>query len=262
MYTTFLCLSKAIKPIFIVLLLCTLSLYAQFKTPKAEDVQVYVNDSTNILKNHDQTILYLPNDRIRLSYINETKKVVKKAFPDSFFVESTNDLINYECSKHYIVNSDAERLAELSDSSLIYTGPRYSVLKNDTAEYDSISQYLQRVAEMFNVDLILYPYVCVLKNIVFQQKAWRRESHNTARPIQYRAQTAIHLQIWDKKGTLLYEKIGNGQTKRPILYSVFRKRRMKDDESIEEFSQKFFAPPLIRSLSEAIYMALDFKGKE
>ncbi len=256
------CFPGRVFPLIIMGALCTTPLRAQFKVPKEEPVAVYVNDSSGLLQNHDLTIMYLPLARLRITNINETRKVVKREFPDSFFIESTHELIMYECSKHFPVNRDIERFTVLEDSSFIYTGPRYSVLKNDTACYDSISQYLQKVASACNVDLLLYPYRCDLKNIVFKQEAWRRETNNTARPIQYRARTAIHVQIWDRTGKLLYEKIGRNQTKRPILYSIFKKRRMKDDESIEEFSQKYFAPPLLRSLSESIAMALDFDDKK
>ncbi len=243
-------------------ILCSLPLHAQFTGQKPEKVEMYINDPDNKLHNHDLTILYIPLHKIRIANINETKNVVKKEFPDSFFIESTEDLINYECSKRYAVSTYFEKPAELKDPSHLFNDLKYSMLKNDTAQYDSVSQFMIRTAEKFSVDLILFPYSCLLKNIVFQQKGWRRESPNTARPLKYKAQTAIHLQIWDKDGTLLYEKVGKNQTKRPILYSIFRKRKVKKDQDISSFSQKYFAPPLIRSLSESIFMALDIKEKE
>ncbi len=242
-------------------ILCSLPVHAQFKAQKSEKVGVYINDPDNKLYDHDLTILYIPLHKIRIVYINDTKNVVKKEFPDSFFIESAEDLIIYECSKRYAVSTYFEKPAELKDPPHLINELKYSMLKNDTAHYDSVSQCIIRTAEKFSVDLILFPYSCQLKNIVFQQKGWRNESPNTARPLKYKAQTAIHLQIWDKEGNLLYEKIGTNQTKRPILYSIFRKRKVKEDQDISSFSQKHFAPPLIRSLSESIYMALDFKEK-
>jgi hypothetical protein len=254
-------LSCPVKTIIMALVVCSIPLRAQFKTQKAVEAEVHLSDGGNVLKNNEQTVLCLPIYDIRIATVNDTKKAVKKEFPDSFFIESTNELIRYECSKRYQVSAEIEGFSGFTDSSFMYAGPRYSVLKNDTARYDSMSQYIRRTAKEFNADLVLVPYSCILKNIVFQEKAWRQESSNTARPIRYKAQTAIHLQIWDKTGALLYEKVGKNQTKRPILYSIFRKRRMKDDESIEEFSRKYFAPPLVRSLSESISRALDFKEK-
>jgi hypothetical protein len=63
------------------------------------------------------------------------------------------------------------------------------------------------------------------------------------------------VQIWNKNGMLVFEKIGIGSTGRPILYDTVKKRRNEKGDVVSR-AKKLFSPPLLRSLSEAAHNAL------
>ncbi len=247
--------------ILLSLIVLIIPLNAQFKTAKTEPDAVYYPDTTQTLLNSDLIILYVPMNRVRVAYINKTKIMPKKEFTDSFFVESANDLINYECTQYFDLCPFTEGLSDLKDSIAPRNRLRYSVLKNDTGKLDSVSTFIKTIARRFNVDLILFPYACKLNHIVFQQKGWR-QTIATSRPIKYKAKTEVHLQIWNKNGILLFEKIGTDQTRKPYLYSFFKKRHPEKEQDIATFANRFFAPPMIKSLSTSITRALSFKNAE
>lgn len=232
--------------------------YCQFKAPAAPVKELYVRNDSNYTF-AERSALFLPVCPVEIIYINDTKTIEKKEFPDSFFIEAAHELINYECIKRFNICITPQMPGEGQDT--LFTGQplRYSILKHDTTELNAVSQRIQQLANKAHADFVLVPYSCILKNVVFQQKAWRQETSNTARPIRYIAKTEILLQLWDGNGTLLYEKVGRAQTKRPILYKVFKKKRLKEDEEMVDFTKHAFSPPLVKSLSEAIVDALEMQ---
>jgi hypothetical protein len=68
--------------------------------------------------------------------------------------------------------------------------------------------------------------------------------------VTFNAYGTAHIQIWSKDGSLLFEKAGKSDAGRPIMYSLFKKR--KTDEDLAKYAKHIYAPPLVRVL----YMAL------
>lgn len=110
------------------------------------------------------------------------------------------------------------------------------------------------MAERHGVDLVLVPYSCHIRHFTFQPRAWRSQAPNYRKPISYSAKTELHVQIWDAQGKLLFERIGRGETVRPFMYTVFKREGPGDD--VVRFARRFYAPPLVRSLAEAVVDAL------
>lgn len=218
---------------------------------------VFINDENNTLHNTSKTIAVIPITDIKVNYHNNSNVDYEKQFTDSFFIESANDLITYECSKYFsLADYGDTALKDLFDSSGIFRGYTYSRLKNDSVELESFRECLKEAAQAFQTDLILFPYSCSINHNISQQKGWRGLS-STAGPVKYSARTNVHVQIWTREGELLYEKIGWASTGRPMLYSIFRKRKM--NRGIVSYAKHLYTSPLVRSLYKAIERAMDLQ---
>ena len=251
-------LNKNLLPILSKLSIILLALYAlsnweTYSSPN--DTTFYKDDPDNQLSNLRQTILTIPIYIIHEKFNNNTQKSPATPPSDSFFIEAANGLINFECSKYFKICSYIEGFKEINDSiSLFYSSPYSKLTENDT-NFKAVSALMKRTAEKLSVDLILLPLSCDIEHITFQEKGWR-DAPSYQRPIKYISKTRVHIQLWDKSGNLLYERIGRNKTNRPILYSLFKKEDPKDGEEIGAYAKRFFAPPAIRSLSKSIVDAM------
>jgi hypothetical protein len=236
---------------FIKIIIFTAALYSNLWSSETDSV--FLNDTDNMLSNSSLTIFVIPVKNLKVRYLNNTSVEYERQFSDSFFIESANSLITFECSKPFSLCNSEEKFEEFIDSSEVFSGLKYSTLKLDTTEFESFTDCIKEVAGRYNADLVLFPYFCSIKHIISQQKGWRGQS-STAGPVKYRAQTNIHLQIWDKDGNLLYERVGKADTGRPVLYSIFKKRRM--NRGIVAFAKHLYTSPLVKSLYKAIVEAM------
>ena len=246
--------NKNIVPIILILsALCTLS--NGETNPPQKDTTFYKNDPGNLLSNLRQTILIIPIHVVHEKFINNTQKSPPTPPSDSFFIEAANGLINFECSKYFKICSYVEGFKEISDSLSHFYNSRFSKLTEKDTNSAEISALMKKTAEKFNVDLILLPFSCDIEHITYQQKGWR-DAPSYQRPIKYISKTRVHIQMWDRNGNLLYERIGKDKTNRPVLYSLFKKEEPKENEEIGAYARRFFAPPAIRSLSNSIVDAM------
>jgi hypothetical protein len=131
------------------------------------------------------------------------------------------------------------------------------MLDKDTANLHFISLRVQELAKKHNTDFVVVPYSCEIKHVTIRPAGWRRDRFGSAyeRPVSYTAKTSFHVQVWDKTGRLIYERIGKSDTGRPILYS-FLKREKKPDKDIVKYAKRFYAPPLVKSLYNSIKLAM------
>jgi hypothetical protein len=217
----------------------------------------YTNDANDILLNRANTVVYLPIDSIHVSYVDNTKSRPDILFNDSFFIEAANGLLAYEISKSYTL---CHSLPDSLDSLRFFTRGGSSRLMGDTASLQDISHRIKALAAKHNTDLIVVPYSFAIKHLAIQPTGWRQDRFGPAydRPISYLAKTSVHLQIWDKSGRLLYERIGKSDTGRPILYSILKNEKNPDGD-IVKYAKRFYAPPLVKSLYNAIKSAMMVK---
>ena len=226
-----------------------------------KDVALYKNDPDNLLTDSTQIILTIPIFGINEKFINNAITKSDTLSNDSFFIEAANGLINFECSKYFTLCSYFEGFKEISDSLSLFYNSRYSKLIKNKTDSISASALMKKTAEKFKTDFILIPYSCTIEHITIQPQGWR-DAPSYQRPIKYYSRTSIHIQIWDKNGNLVYEKIGKNRTKRPVLYSLLKKKKdLKEGESIDTYAKRVFAPPTVRSLSKAIVNATEIYKK-
>ncbi|MBD3344567.1 MAG: hypothetical protein GF401_05850 [Chitinivibrionales bacterium] len=217
---------------------------------------VYVHNNHDILSDSTATVLYIPLQQIITEYFDNTRIHPDTQFADSFFLEALNGLVPFELGKHFQIHQSDS----LGDSIGKLFEKRASFLKNDTTHFDSISFYIYQLTKKYKVDLVAFPYSCCIQHRVAQPRGWRNDKYGEghySRPVSYAAQTKFHLQIWDNRGNLLFERIGANTTKRPILYSIFK--REQGDKDINEFARRFYAPPLVRSLYKSASSSMIFR---
>jgi len=212
----------------------------------------YVRDPANELGNANLSALCLPFKNIRIEYLDNTKLKPDALYSDSFLVEAANGLLMYEVMQRFRMSpqqpqdgDSAERL-ELSG---------YSPLRGDTTVRATTSKRIAALADKYSVDLVVIPYSCVVKQRTVQKKGWRGNTGpGYDRPVAFSATASVTVQIWSRTGQLLYERVGGGDTGKPILYSVLKKEKSQGD--IVKFAKKMYAPPLIKSLFASIKQAM------
>jgi hypothetical protein len=226
-----------------------------------------VNDANDQLQNRSKNALCLSIDTLHVTYVDNTKAIADTLFNDSFFIEAANGLLMYEVSKNFGIRQwapqDTQKDASFgasfgADSLAVFRHGGFSRLTHDTASLHLIAGRICELAKKYNADLVVIPYACMIKHITVRPTGWRNDKYagpGYDRPISYTAKTDFHVQIWDKNGTLLYERIGKSDTGRPILYS-FLKKEKHPDKDIVKYAKRFYAPPLVKSLYNSIRIAM------
>lgn len=227
-----------------------------------EQKLVYKNDPENYLKNKKLTMAVLPFLDVKDRYFFNGEPVEDSSVVDSFFIESANKLLQFETSKLFTSCSSDYQLQNDAALLILHTKQPFSYLynkkENIASDSHAVSTSIQRAAACTHADLVLVPISCDVWYSAIQNKGWRDAPHYQ-QPIKYVARTTVHVQIWHKDGTLIYEKIARHQIRQPIFYSILKREAPKRNESIVTFAKKRFAPPLIRSISISITKALHFR---
>jgi len=218
-----------------------------------------INDPGNTLRSFSKTALCLPVDTLHVHYADNTKALPDTLFNDSFFMEAANGLLAFEVSKNFAIRQWAPTDA---DSLGLFRHGGFSVLTKDTGSIQAMSHYVAVLAKKYNADLVVVPYACTIRHFTVRPAGWRSDKYGTSpgyeRPISYTAKTEFHVQIWDKAGMLLYERIGTSNTGRPVFYS-FLKREKHPDKDIVKYAKRFYAPPLVKSLYNSIKAAMQVR---
>jgi hypothetical protein len=218
------------------------------------------NDPGNQLLNRSKIALCLSVDTIHVTYVDNTKAIADTLFNDSFFIEAANSLLLYEAAKNFPLRQlDAASLG--ADSLAAFRHGGYSRLTHDTASLPLIATLVRDLSKKHNADLVIVPYAYVVRNVVIRPAGWRNDKFagpGYDRPVSYTAKTEFHVQIWDRTGALLYERIGKSDTGRPILYSLLKKEK-HPDKDIVKYAKRFYAPPLVKSLYNSIKAAMQVR---
>jgi len=219
--------------------------------------KMYLRDPDFELADSSKVILYVPLDSITVNYVDKTKLHPDTLFTDSFFLDAANSLFAYEALKRFTLHSNPEGMDINRDFLNRLKQVRYSKIAKNTKMLDSVSALIKATAQKFNVDLILLPYASSLRHITYQSSGWRSGGPAYERPTTYRASAATHIQIWNRKGVLLYECKGTNDAGRPIMYTLFGKKDPKND--MVKYAKHLYAPPLVRALYHSIQEAMRIK---
>jgi hypothetical protein len=241
-----------------IILLCTFGVAVATLCGCAAHMAAAVNDPASQLANSAKSALYLPVDTLHVTYIDNTKAIPDTLFNDSFFMEAANGLLMYEVSKNFTIR---QWTPQDTDSLAFFRQGGFSPLTHDTTSLHLIARRVSELAKKCNADLVVVPYSCKIKHFTVRPTGWRNDKYagpGYERPISYTAKTEFHVQIWDKDGALLFERIGKSDTGRPILYS-FLKKEKNPDKDIVKYAKRFYAPPLVKSLYNSIKAAMQIR---
>jgi hypothetical protein len=214
---------------------------------------MFINDPVKRLDDKRQKLLIIPVSNLQINYSDNTKPVQEVLFSDSFFIDAANSLTKYYCSKKFDVCTTGENLPVFKEADSFFKRSGFSTIIEGTEDSATIARKIRYVASEFKVDLVLIPFSCIIKHAAFQPKGWS-EAPNYQRPVKYKSKTEAHFQIWDSSGKLLYERLGQSDTGRPIFYSLLK--RESSEKDVAEQILQLYAPPIVRSLERAIETSL------
>lgn len=219
--------------------------------------RMYLRDPDRILWDSTLSVLCLPVDTVKVEYKDNTQVHPDTLFTDSFFLDAANNLLLFETMKLFPQCKMHSRAEQHPDSQLV---PKiyYSRLTHDTAHFESMSQYAQKLAVETDIDLICIPYSASIYHVTYKPEAWRGGGPSYERPVSFSATSTFHAQIWDKTGQLVYEKIGKSDAGRPVGYTLFE-REQKENEEVTKFAKHFYAPPLVRALYLSVKNAMSIR---
>jgi hypothetical protein len=220
--------------------------------------KAFVGDQYGIFsKPEPMSALIVPLDMVSISLGKGTPSSVLAGLNDTFFIEAVNALAQYEASTAFSLSCfpGNEDNSQASDSMLLYDlqALRAAFTDNVPVKLDSL---VKRLCARCTVDLVIMPYKCALKETLEQPAGWRSDKYGQSyeRPSTSTAEAGVCLRIWDREGRVMFEKTGTGACRQPVLYSVFKQEKKSGDDMVS-FSKKYFAPPLVRALSEAVKSA-------
>lgn len=256
------------QPINLILYLSFLILFCSGppKNNTFPDVQNGKLPDTSLL------VLYIPLENITLSMVpDKDLAALKKTNPiylfakkpsnppssinnDSIFIEIANTLALTEIRQHYkAILYKQDRSDTTPNSGTVFNvQTRWSQLSHDTGSSEKVGSFVRKAAEKYQVDLVIIPYECSLKEAEIQPAAWRdnKYGHYYDKPVSVDAKALFHVQLWDKNGRLLYERKGTGESKRPVLYDALKQTKPQN-QSLADYAKNVFAPTIVRALGEA-----------
>ena len=212
---------------------------------------VYSGPELGELYNPAQTALCLPVRNMRIEYFDNTQQRPDTQYSDAFLQDAATGLLMFEVTQHFKI-----RPAQIdsSDSIGMLRTSRYSVLSGDTALRLVAARRIQDLAGKYAVNIVVVPYAISVRQYTVKPEGWRADNGpGYDRPISFTAKTSVHIQFWNSKGQLLYERIGRSDTGRPVFYSLLKKEKPGSD--VVKFAKKFYAPPLVKSLYASIRAA-------
>jgi hypothetical protein len=196
--------------------------------------------------------LFLPLENVTITIVDETRSLQLPEQNEAFFIEVANALSQYEESQCFKVKHSA-----IPDSGTTVTSPVRESFRSqiiaDSGSPERIAGLMQSIAEQCSVDLVILPLKASIKETISKQGGWRSDKYGNSyeRPLNCRAEASISLQIWNRKGKMVYTHTGNGISRQPLFYAVFKHEKPKKEDLVQ-FSKNIFAPPLIRALSSAV----------
>jgi len=219
--------------------------------------RIYMRDPGFELADSLKQTYFVPLDSITVEYVDRTQATPDTLFSDSFFIEAANSLLAFEASKRFSLMAAPEGDEEAAGGMCAkIRAVRYSRLADVDAGGgpEAAATQIRSIAESTAADLILIAYSCRLKHILYQPQGWRGSGPSYQRPVTFKAYATTHVQIWNRDGELLYEKIGGSDAGRPIMYSLFGKKKPEND--VVKFAKNLYAPPLVRAMYMSIQEAL------
>ena len=111
-----------------------------------------------------------------------------------------------------------------------------------------------------NVELVVVPLDCSLSYRIEQPRGWRNDKYESsyARPVSHTAFATFHVQIWNRNGVLLSERVGKSAAKKPLLYDLVGRRKKEPGEGVDvaRDARRFYGAPMLRTLYKAVKIAL------
>jgi hypothetical protein len=221
--------------------------------------KLYTSDPDAELVDYGSTVCLMPLDSVEIQYSDNTRANPDTLFSDSFFLAAANDLLTYEMKKRFTFRSSSEHAQELARLADTVRALGFSRVGHGNADrQEATSALMRKAARTSGCDLVAVAFSCRLKHVAYQPPGWRGGGPSYERPVSYRAYGRMHVQIWNKNGVLLHEGMGADDTGRPVLYSLFGKKKPEND--IVKYAKRLYAPPLVRALYLSIQDAVRIRG--
>jgi hypothetical protein len=221
----------------------------------------YIAEQEKILADTSLLALFVPIRKVTLSLSDYPVPATRQQ--DSFFVDVTNALAQYEISRHYkILHFDPADSGGAENTGCASSQPDavWSLLASDAGSPEKLGAFVRSIAQKCSVDLVIFPYSCELRGSSFKPRGWRNDKYGKyyERPVSFTTEAVFHLQIWEKSGKLAFERKGKGYGSKPIFHSVLKKESMGSGIGGIDI-KNLIAPPLIGALTNATTDAFVFR---
>ncbi|MBD3356437.1 MAG: hypothetical protein GF363_04730 [Chitinivibrionales bacterium] len=217
---------------------------------------LFVDDTERLQADTALTILCIPLKEIDIRHSGNARTSIKVEPDDSSLLEAARSLIRFEVSQRYKPVRDSDVPAHYLDSVDIFESDiRYSTLLENHGDSIAAAGTVAKLCKLSGANLVLWPYSCSIKSVAYRPRPWRGGGPSYDRPVEHSARSNVHVQIWDREGRLLYERIAAAEKSSPIMYSLFGRKRLEEDPV--RYAKRLYASPLIRSLYRAVRRSLD-----
>ena len=193
-------------------------------------------------------VLIVGIDTLHTSFVDNVHVVPESMYPDSLLQIDAEMLYEFEIASHLSVNKTRLSGATFREK---LAGLHYSQLEHDTAQGDSVSASIARIATEAGAELVVVPYLVSVVQSTIQPKGWR-ESQAYQRPVETMAQAKVVVQLWDAKGHLYMEMRRQKMCSKPFAYDAMKKLAVRGKDPAD-YARKMFAPPGLK----AVYGAMD-----
>ncbi len=213
---------------------------------------LYENPRSPLRTGQTSSIVYVPISTLTSKYFDNTRIEPIRQFSDSFFISAINGLVPYELAKRFAFKRS---YSSITDSLHRQSVQVPSMLGAKQVPDTAFINYIKHIANACTSGYVAIPYACTIIHRVYQPPSWRNNGGVYERPISYSAQTQFQMQIYNALGEIVYESVEQSSSGKPVLYSLFKKEKPKNDDLVT-FSRQFYAPPAIKALSAAITKAM------
>lgn len=238
---------KKLVPLLNLLLLFVILIPAYGRQPAT-----YKNPTADQFLVSAQTVVYQSFPRIHPHFIDQTQAYPDSMFSDSFYTAAATAFLVYELKKHF------KTVLAVPDSLLIDSTFTYSLLNHDTCNFIPCSSAISSILRSLPTNALYCRVIEVTaKDIVIRPQGFRdgKFEGSYSRPDQHRSKVTVHLQLFDKHGTLLFEKKVLATNSKPFGYTVLKTQKIKNND-IVKYANRLYAPPILKAMARAMRSAI------
>ena len=212
--------------------------------------------SVKVLPQGFKKIVCVPLASINVSTVDTSTLSVSGVENDSFYISAVNGILAYESGRKFVMCREKDVLNDSVRAQLL---PLSYLLSCGSTQFGQLGEHIRRLCASSGADLVILPICCSVtqKLTIGPDNERTRSEAAYGIPLVYIVESSVHIQLWSKEGTMLFERVGTACITKPLFPSAYSKFHDEPDGQVSGKIKKPFASHVIKSINRAIVDGLN-----